>query len=822
MRPPASGHNPPPILSSRRMSPWIRRTGLSLAVLLAVLLVILIAGAVWLATGFDANRYKGVAIDWMKANRNRTLVIDGPIELSVFPRLAVKLSKVSLSEAGRNEVFVAVDRAALAVDMLPLLRSELVVDRVEASGVRVAVLRDAKGQRNFDDLARPAAATPPSPATDAGKTGSRSLRFDVSRIQLADVRARIKDETAGLDGEVTLKELSTGRVASQVETPVRLVATFAFKTPALKGELDGAMKLTPDLATNSVRLADMALAFKGDVPGASAVDLAVKGSVGWDGAKGALDAKSLDVRIGADAAGLKLAGSTLAIDRFGYDPTRQALTVDKLVLRLKGSRAGQPLAVELDWPQLEVAGDKLKGSALAGKVSLGGDLPLDAVFKSGAPSGSFDALALPGFEARITSAGAARKVDGTLRSKLAIRPAKSSVALDALDLQATIDDKGLKPVALAVRGSASASPQAAAWALSGKANANAFRIDGNANLAAKPLAIKAQASFDALDLNTLLPTAASSGGAPGAPAPADAPVDLSALRSLNADVGLRAGTFLFRQYRVTDARIDAVLEGGLLRVKTLQGKAWGGALDASAFADARANRVGVKAVATGVNVNALLRDVAAKDLLEGTGRVTLDVDTAGRSVAELRSHLHGNAALQLRDGAIKGVNLAKSLRQAKAALAMRSDTAQKASQAEKTDFSELSATFQIADGLARSSDLDVKSPFLRLGGDGAVDIGRGMIDYTARATVTSTPAGQDGAELAALKGLTVPVRLTGPFEAVDWKIQWSAVAAGVAKNQLEDKLKDKLGLKQPAGAASAPATRPKDALKEKLLKGLFK
>jgi len=263
-----------------------------------------------------------------------------------------------------------------------------------------------------------------------------------------------------------------------------------------------------------------------------------------------------------------------------------------------------------------------------------------------------------------------------------------------------------------------------------------------------------------------------------------------------------------------------VLQGGVLRVTTLQGKAWSGALDATALADARANRVAVKAVATGVEVNALLKDVAAKDILEGTGRVTLDVDTTGRSVGELRSKLHGNAALQLRDGAIKGVNLAKSLRQAKAALAMRSDSAQKASQVEKTDFSELTATFQIADGVAHNKDLDVKSPFLRLGGDGAIDIGKGMIDYTARATVTSTSAGQGGAELAALKGLTVPVRLTGPFEAVDWKIQWSAVAAGAVRNQLEDKLKDKLGIGAPASGASAP--KPKDQLKEKLLKGLFK
>lgn len=149
---------------------------------------------------------------------------------------------------------------------------------------------------------------------------------------------------------------------------------------------------------------------------------------------------------------------------------------------------------------------------------------------------------------------------------------------------------------------------------------------------------------------------------------------------------------------------------------------------------------------------------------------------------------------------------------------------EQAKQTEKTDFSELNATFQIADGVARNNDLDVKSPFLRLGGDGAIDVGKGRIDYTARATVTSTTAGQGGAELAALKGLTVPVRLTGPFEAIAWKVQWSAVAAGALQNKVEDKLKeklgDKLGLKPAEPGASAP--KPKDVLKEKLLKGLFK
>jgi AsmA protein len=223
--------------------------------------------------------------------------------------------------------------------------------------------------------------------------------------------------------------------------------------------------------------------------------------------------------------------------------------------------------------------------------------------------------------------------------------------------------------------------------------------------------------------------------------------------------------------------------------------------------------------------------VAGRDILEGTGRVVADIDTAGRSVGELRSRLHGSAALQLRDGAIKGMNLAKSLRQAKAALSLRQDAVHKASQLEKTDFSELNASFDIDGGVARSKDLDAKSPFLRLGGDGTIDVGKGRVDYTARATVAATSKGQDGADLAALKGLTVPVRLAGPFEAVEWKIQWSAIATDAAKAVSEDKLRAKLGLKPADGSASAPKLREavKDAVKDKVkdqvkdkLKGLLR
>jgi len=448
---------------------------------------------------------------------------------------------------------------------------------------------------------------------------------------------------------------------------------------------------------------------------------------------------------------------------------------------------------------------------------------------NGAPSGQFDALRLPGVAMSLQGQMQQRKIDGTLKSDVLLNAGKGAVALDHIDLRAALTDPGLQPLQLAVRGSAQADAKAAQWKLDGALNANKFDSTGQAALGGAVPNIKATARFDSLDLNKVLaPTKPAAAAAPAGPAPADTPVALDGLNAVNGQFNISAGTFAFRQYRVTDVKIDAVLDSGTLRINRLAGRAWNGGIETSGTAEAKSKRITVKLAADGVDVNALLKDVAGKDLLEGTGRVTADLNTSGATVGAMRSNLAGTTALQLRNGAVKGVNLARSMRQAKAALSMKQDAVSKARSTEKTDFSELTATARIAGGVATSDDLDVKSPYLRIGGAGRFDIGRGQMDYTARATVIGSPAGQDGAELNALKGVTVPVQLSGPFDAIDWKIQWSGVAAAALENKLKDRLAERLGGKlgiggtpaAAAGAASAPQT-PQDKLRDKL-KGLLK
>lgn len=794
----------------------IQRIALALG---ALVLLVVGAAAVFVAT-FDANRYKPLAIDWMRNEKQRTLAIDGPIELSLLPRLAVKVSRLRLSERGRpNDEFATVDEASLSLQLLPLLRKQLVVDRVAARGVRAVIARDAQGKRNIDDLLGREAA---SDAPAAGAESSPAMRLDIGGVRIDDARIVLRDATVPLEGTVTLASFASGRLAPGVSTALSLKAALNLTRPqALQLALDGAGDLLFDAAKGSASLKATKLRLTGDAAAVKALDATIEGALAWDG--GTLDAGPLQVAVaGAKAGGVTLAASRLDARRLVYSSATQRLELDALKLALAGRRGNDPFELALDWPQLAATGERLQGSGLAGRFKLGGSQALTGRFESGAPGGSFDAVRLPGFALKVDGSIGPRRIDAELKSNLLLRPGKGAASLDRLALRARLDEPGLQPLQLSLDGQAGVDAKAAQWALQGALNTNRFESNGNAAFGGKVPNLQASARFDRLDLNRLL--APNQPAAATAAAPADTPVQLDGLTALNGRFNLAAGQLVFRQYKLVDAKLDAALDDGTLRVQRLAGGAWGGSVDASGSAQASSQRIAIRLAASGVNANALLRDVAGKDLLEGTGRVSADLTTSGASLGALRANLAGSAALQLRDGAIKGVNLARTLRQAKAALSLKRDAITKAQATEKTDFSELTASARIAGGVAESDDLDVKSPFLRIGGAGRLDIGRGRIDYTARATVIGAPAGQDGAELAALKGVTVPVQLSGPFEAIDWKIQWSGVAAAAAQGKLKEKLAEKLGatLGAPKAASAPPSApdRPKDKLKEKL-RGLF-
>lgn len=799
------------------MTLWIRRLALGLG----ALIVVFAAVAGYLLATFDPNRYQGLLTDWVKEHKQRTLLIGAPMQLKVFPKLGLKLAKVSLSEHQRSDEFLAVDEAELSVDVMPLFKGQLVVDRISARGVRLAYLRDAQGHANIDDLLKK------DEKPEAPGQPSEPLRFDVAGIDLERVQAKVQDARTGAAGTVTLNSLNSGHMADGVASDVKLDAAIELSQPqVVKAGLKGAFRITPQVATGSAKFDQIKVTLQGDVPGVRALQAALEGAVAWDGGHQSLQAQSLVAEVSGQVGGqlgapaLVLDKGRVSVDTFAYDPAQQLLSLDKLAVALTGQQGGHPLSASLDWPELDVKGEQLKGSPLQGQFKLGGPVAVAAQFASQSPSGGFALLKLPGlkldFKVAMAGQGGQREVSGQLMADVSAQSAQAAGALEALRLQAHVQEPSLQPLKIQLNGRAVMAPGGSAhWALKGDINGNALSSDGAAKLGAGVPQVQATAHFTSLDLNRLLPAPAA-GAAASAPAvqggaTPDAPVDLSALKALNGQFKLSAGKLAVRQYRLSDAELAASLADGHLTLSKLAAGAWGGRVVASGSAQAAPQQVALQAQADGIDIQAMLKDVANKDMLEGRGQVKLDVKTAGAKVSQLTAGLNGHGALLLRDGAVRGINLAKSLREFKAQLSGRSDAVQKASQAEKTDFTELTGTFVIKDGVAHNDDLAAKSPFLRVGGHGDINLVQRRLDYTVSATVTGTVKGQDGAASNALSGVTVPVKLSGPFDAPDWKIAWSELAVGAVQDTLKARLQEQL--KDPA---------KQQQLKDQLLKGLFK
>jgi AsmA protein len=319
---------------------------------------------------------------------------------------------------------------------------------------------------------------------------------------------------------------------------------------------------------------------------------------------------------------------------------------------------------------------------------------------------------------------------------------------------------------------------------------------------------------------------------------AEQPIDFSAIKNLNLAGSLRIDELIASNVKAQNLRMDVKASGGRLEVNPLSANLYQGNTRGMASVNANNNQLAIKQNLSGVSIGPLLRDALKQDLLEGRGDVALDVTAAGNTVNAIKKALNGSAALNLKDGAIKGINLAQSLRNAKAMFTGGTrDSEQAAAAGEKTDFSDLSASFVIRDGVAHNDDLLVRSPFLRLTGAGDINIAQGSLNYLAKAAVVATSSGQGGDELGDLKGLSVPVRVSGPFAALKYKLEYGSAFSDSTKQQfqekkeeLKDKLEDKLkarlpGAKEPAGEGEpptgeepAPAQKPEDKLKEKLKK----
>ncbi|HEY8102130.1 MAG TPA: AsmA family protein [Burkholderiaceae bacterium] len=610
-----------------------------------------------------------------------------------------------------------------------------------------------------------------------------SKNLVVDRIVIDGLSAnlkRFKDGTTNID-DLLSKDQSSG--GEQIKFAIDSVhvsnarVVFDGQQQNRKVELANVNIDTDEVANNVPSKLSLSADIKNNQPNV-AVKVIVKTGFTFD-----MDQKHYVLK-GLDAAvnGALLDYTDVALKAAGDVDLKMAseqFALDGIALSASARHAGQIIDAKFDVPKLAVTNSKVSGAKISGQAKL----------TEGAKI--------------ITAEFSAPSFDGTPQAFKV-----SDLTLNAGIKDATMDMKAKVTGMIA----GDLDKQTVAATLKGNLDESAF--DAKLGVVKfSPLALTFDVGIDKLDVDRY--QSKSTAAATPQKAEPEKPLDLSSLKTLNAKGSLKVGALKVENIKASNVRIDINAADGKVEVNPLAANLYGGSVAGSMTLTATSTpHLAMRQKLTSISVGPLLKDAIDKEPIDGKGDVQIDVTTQGAMVSQMKKVLAGTAQLELRDGAIHGINLAQMIRDAKAKLsAVNGGTQQTgtSSAGEKTDFSELKASFRIANGIAHNDDLSAKSPLIRVGGAGDIDIANERLDYLVKATVVSTLQGQGGPELQALKGVTIPVKLTGPFTAIGWKIDFDSMVNDLAKQKLDTK---KEQIKEEA------KTKVEQQLKEGL-KGLF-
>lgn len=287
---------------------------------------------------------------------------------------------------------------------------------------------------------------------------------------------------------------------------------------------------------------------------------------------------------------------------------------------------------------------------------------------------------------------------------------------------------------------------------------------------------------DRINLNTYLPApaqGAEAGGVEVGSTWSQAPLDLSGLRALDADLDLAIGALQFQRMNFANVTLDMRVANGALDARLTRISLYDGGGTARMIADGSGAtpRIAVELNAQNIQAEPLLRDAIGFDKIAGRGRLSASLVGTGASQAAIMRSLRGNASFAFNDGEWKGVNLAQVARTVQAAL-----SGQAVGSSSSTDFAELAANFTVADGVAATDNLRLLNPFVRLEGRGLVNIGAQTIDMRLVPRAVRSIEGQGGQTDVA--GLGVPFRVSGPWSGVSFRPALEDVVQDQLRNVL--------------------------------------
>ena len=280
---------------------------------------------------------------------------------------------------------------------------------------------------------------------------------------------------------------------------------------------------------------------------------------------------------------------------------------------------------------------------------------------------------------------------------------------------------------------------------------------------------------------------------PGGEAAADSPTEVS-----NADYnfGFLDGTIAIGQLQASGATLDNITlsfvsNGTGFRVRPLKADFYQGLLQTELNLDTTAAREKMKITHNMSNIQAgpLLTDIIGEQYLTGLGDLNANVSIDEPFSVNPLQTTNGTISYKLADGAIYGMDIFGMMRKGLSLLDNSSE--ENADSEEKTDFAVMNINATITNGVLKTQQLFIDSPFFELDGAVEIDLAEMRIKGTISPMLTNIPENLLGEQYRQLLNVPIPVKLDGPLTGPGFNIDVKELLLATQKEKIDQK-KDEL------------------------------
>ncbi len=276
--------------------------------------------------------------------------------------------------------------------------------------------------------------------------------------------------------------------------------------------------------------------------------------------------------------------------------------------------------------------------------------------------------------------------------------------------------------------------------------------------------LKFDLSLDSIDLDRYLPPKQEGTGKQNDQQTGDQKVsqqkktDYGPLRKLVLDGKIKAGSLKAGNVRIQDFLAHVTGKNGVFNLDPLSFNLYQGSVASKVRLDVRRKNPKTQLTldAKGIQAGPLLKDAIEKEIIEGTMVAAMTLKLKGESPAMVKKSLAGKGELKFVDGAIVGIDIANTVRNATAGLG--GTPAQKP----RTDFAELNIPFSADKGIVNIPGASLVSPLVRLMVKGDVNLVKEDLDFRVEPKFVATLQGQG--DTKDRSGLMVPLLITGTFD----------------------------------------------------------